>query len=225
MRVLFPSIAAVLTLSAMTLGSALAAVIYPSNNGFESPDLGSGSGAYEYGNMPGWTVSVAAGFVGEAANGSAFSVSGATNGNSDGTTSTVGQAAFLQHGDGTLAVSSITQSVGGFVAGTASIQFSAENRPFAGGFSTLTVFLDGTLIDTVVAPTGSFQDYSSGPIAVTAGSHTIGFAGNENGGDQTVFVDTVSIINTPSVPEPASLVLFGMGAAGLFAVARRRRLA
>src|SRR3989442_1318728 len=64
--------------------------IYPVNDGFEVPDQGSGGGAYSY-NTGGATWSLVGG-AGLAANGSAFGVSGASNGNANGgATSTSGQ--------------------------------------------------------------------------------------------------------------------------------------
>jgi hypothetical protein len=73
------------------------AFIYPTNNGFEQPDLGSGPLSYSYSPIaPGWTFTPQC-CSGIAANGSDFNLAGATNGNNDnGATSTSGQAAFLQ---------------------------------------------------------------------------------------------------------------------------------
>ena len=159
--------------------SAMAATIYPANNGFEVNDLGSGAGAYEYGTVPGWTIS---GNPGEAANGSAFGVTGATNGNSDGTTSTAGQAALFQGGDGTLTGTAITQSVT-IPRGPLTINFAAEERGCCSGTNneSLNVYLDGNLIHTVTSSqlsTGSFTSFSTPATAVlAAGAHTIGFAG------------------------------------------------
>jgi len=67
-------------------------MIYPTNNGFEQPDLGSGCFAYQYSpGSPGWTFYGG----GIAANGSCFDVAGAPNGDNDnGATSTEGQAAL-----------------------------------------------------------------------------------------------------------------------------------
>jgi hypothetical protein len=193
--------------------------IYPVNNGFEINNLGSGSGAYEYGTVPGWTLS---GNPGEAANGSAFGVSGAGLTNHDGTASTAGQAALLQGGDGTIGGVSISQSISGFYTGPATVTFSAENRGCcSGGASTVNVYMDGTLIDSVTPPTNSFQTYTITGLTETRGSHTLSFAGSITGGDQTAFIDTVSLT---SVPEPASVVLFGLGAVGLLVARRRKRL-
>ncbi len=237
MRAALVSVAAVVAFVALTFSPAYGGItLYPANNGFELPNLtGNGGGqgnAYGYANqlggegpltIPGWTFT---GGSGVAANGSAFGVSGAVNGNHDGTMSTYGQAGLLQGGDGTLTGTSISQSVGGFVAGVAVINFSAENRACcSGGSETLNVFLNGALIDTVVAPSGSFQDYSTLAVPVSAGANTIAFAGRTSGGDQTVFIDTVSITNTPSpTPEPASVVVWSVAcAAGLFVIRRRRK--
>jgi hypothetical protein len=99
---------AITLLSTVAFNIASATTIYPTNNGFEQPDLGSGGSAFKYSpSSPGWTFFGSVGGVsgaGIAANDSAFNVAGATNGNNDnGVTSTEGQAAFLQKGDGNLA--------------------------------------------------------------------------------------------------------------------------
>jgi hypothetical protein len=65
-----------------------------SNNGFEVPNQGTGSGAYIY-NPTGASWNFTGG-AGAAANGSAFCVQSATNRNSDGTASAAGQVGFIQ---------------------------------------------------------------------------------------------------------------------------------
>jgi hypothetical protein len=65
-----------LTLTGAVLAVASAATIYPVNNGFEQPDLGSGGLAYQYSpSSPGWTFTPEC-CSGIAANGSDFNLAG-----------------------------------------------------------------------------------------------------------------------------------------------------
>jgi hypothetical protein len=114
---------------AFATSAAHAETVLPSDNGFETPDLGSGGSAYEY-NVPGTSWNFG-GESGIAANGSDFNVVGATNGNQDGmmATSTSGQAGFIQNGDGS------GGSDGSFIeqditlpAGPLSVSFDLESR-------------------------------------------------------------------------------------------------
>ena len=118
---------------------------------------------------------------------------------------------------------SISQAVS-LAAGTAEINFSIEERSCCGsGNETVNVYLDNTLLGNFTpTSTSAFNAESTTPIAVTAGSHTIGFAGIGGTGDTTIFVDSVSITNIP-VPEPGASVLFAMGATGLLGILRLRR--
>jgi hypothetical protein len=177
--------------------SASALTVFPINNGFEQPDLGSGCTAYQYfPSSPGWTFSGPNG-SGIAANGSCFDTAGATNYNyNNGATSTAGQAAFLQGGDGILADGNISQTVT-LTAGNWTLYFSLEGRPFSDGANGINVFLDGVQVGSTLYPAnlGSFNDVSVYLGNLTAGSHTIAFAGNGNilGGDRTTFIDNVAL--------------------------------
>ena len=114
-----------LSITGVALVGASAATINPLNDGFEESNLG--SSAYQYSPpSTSWTYH---GLAGIAANGSAFGVAGATNGNHNGATSTAGQAAFLQMGDGTLGQngSYISQMIS-LAAGSYDLNFSMEGR-------------------------------------------------------------------------------------------------
>ena len=185
------------------------ATIYPSNNGFEVPDMG---GGYNYSpSGAGWTFLSPYGFgafgTGIAANGSAFNVMNAPNGNSDGTTSTIGQAAFFQGGDGTLASGIyFYQTINGFQAGTASVSFLLESRgPYP--MYQLMVTLDDTVLGTFsTISSDAFVPETTISVPVTAGSHTLYFIPNGlNDNNRDGFVDSVSIDNIPTLTYSAQV--------------------
>ncbi len=224
------SIAIALLMPALVVATTAASTIDVANSGFEILDLGSGPTAYEYGiSGPGvgWNFveNGLDGGAGIAANGSNFLVVGAPNGNSDGVTSTVGQAAFIQEGDGTFngphAVA-MNQLLTGFQTGTATVSFLAEGREiinYSQGPVPVDVYLDNTYLGTVTPPINVFTPVTfTAPI--TAGSHTLWFVGHESDqADKTTFIDNVSVVNTP-VPEPSSIVLALLAALAVFAARR-----
>jgi hypothetical protein len=207
---------------------AAASAIYPVNNGFEQPDLGSGPLSYSYGPIaPGWTFTPEC-CSGIAANGSDFNLAGATNGNNDnGATSTSGQAAFLQGGDGTLGATGsawVSQTLM-LPAGSYALNFSLEGRlapgqPFNGAVG-VDIFLNGVQVGGTLFPAnlGSFNDVSVNLGNLTAGSYTIAFAGDDPipGADRTTFVDNVRI----SVPDSGSTFLLMLCSGAALLIMRR----
>jgi hypothetical protein len=173
--------------------TASALTIYPINNGFEDPNLGSGCGAWQYNPAsPGWTFINSSGI---AANGSCFNLAGATNGNNvPQVTSDSGQAALLQGGDGTLGGVSFSQTLT-LPAGDWVLYFSLEGRPCCDGANGVNVFLDGVLVGSTLFPAnlGSFNGASVNLGGLATGSHTIAFAGTIPQGDHTTFVDNVRL--------------------------------
>jgi hypothetical protein len=154
-------------------------VLALSDPGFELPHLGTGSGAYQY-NPSGspWMFNYGAGVAG---NGSDF-----TAGNPDAPQGT--QVGFFQ-GLGT-ASQAVT-----FAAGTYSISVSAAQRG-NGNFSTQTfqVLIDGNVVDTIIPVDTNYDTYTTASFTVTAGVHTITFAGiDPDGQDNTVFLDQVTL--------------------------------
>jgi hypothetical protein len=186
--------------------------LFPGNNGFEVPNQGTGSGAFTYNPTgAGWTFT---GGTGVAANGSAFGVQNATNGNSDGTTSAAGQAGFIQGGDGTLTGSAITQTLSGFTSGVAFVTFSIELRGNNGNNNPIDVKLDGQDLGTYLATsTSSFNTVVTPAVGVTAGSHTLAFIGtNPQGGDNTQFIDNVQVTDVSAGVSVVGTELFVVGA-------------
>jgi hypothetical protein len=219
LRIAIPLLAALAAISPSSVSAGPITII---NSGFEVPDLGSGGNAYGYvgtqfgGSGPisastpgiGWTFSSQGAAI--AANHSDFSVNGAPNGNSDGGTSTVGQAGVIQGGDGTFNSSSsvyIEQLLNGFQGGTATISFLAFGRHLLGP-NTIDVYLDSSLVGSVTPPVSVFTPESF-TVDVASGSHTLRFVGNNHlGGDSSSFIDSVGVANTPT-PQPATVILLG----------------
>jgi sugar lactone lactonase YvrE len=174
--------------------TASALTVYPINNGFEQPDLGSGCFAYQYNPpSPGWTFLNSSGI---AANESCFGVAGATNGNNNNAAiSTSGQAGLLQGGDGTLAGVSFSQTLSVPAAGNWVAYFSLEGRPDNDGANGVNVFFDGAQVGNTLFPAalGSFNGASVNLGNLSAGSHTIAFAGTIPEGDHTTFIDNVRL--------------------------------
>ena len=155
--------------------------------GFETPAVASGAFQYESGGSP-WTFSATNNVqpnpigAGISSNGSGF-----TSGNPNAPQGT--QVAFLQ-GTG-----SITQSVV-FVAGSYVLSFDAAERANKASTQTIEVLVDNQMIATIDPAGTSYASYSTPAFNVTAGPHTIEFLGlNPRGGDNTVFIDSVSASN------------------------------
>ena len=163
------------------------------NFGFETPSLGSGN----YGYTPSgasWTFSMdfnGGNGSGIAANGSAFSNPNAPEGT---------QAAFLQ------SYGSISQTLTGFLPGTNyTITYSAAQRSGAAqnGGESWNVTVDNTVISSNNPGATSYTTYTAS-FTASAAAHTVSFVGTDLvGGDNTVFIDNVSI-NPPlaTIPTP-----------------------
>jgi hypothetical protein len=148
-----------------------------------------------------WTYLAGAG-DGVTGNGSLFTFSQvAPDGN---------QVGFIQGAD-----SSISQAISGWKAGKLyTLTMSVAQRTFGCGvFSSgagcgpqnLEVLLDGVVIGTFTASSGTYTDMSTKPFAASAGSHTLtikglntvpGYAGQDN----TAFIDALRLTSVSNVP-------------------------
>ncbi len=200
------------------------------NAGFESPSLGSGAFAYAYSNTDAqytaqaltddqaaqaiWNFGSGSGISG---NDSAF-----TEGNPNAPEGS--QVAFLQK------TSSFSQTISGFAAGAYTFSFDAAERGNYGGPQDFEVSLDNTLLG-VYGPgllSTSYQSFTTLPVVVDAGSHTLTFTGlnsNPLNQDNTALIDSVSV-SPAAVPEASTTVSLGLlltlGLGGL-AVAKKRK--
>ena len=163
------------------------------NPSFETPAQGSG---YTY-NPTGasWTFTGSSGIQG---NGSAWGGLAAADGT---------QTAFLQSANNSV----ISQTLDFTDTGTFVLVFDSAQRP--GNDQTLAVELDGNTLATYTPPSSTtWTTYATSIVVTAAGDHTIAFEGLNGSGDNSVFIDEVSLIvptpptvATPAAADPASL--------------------
>jgi len=146
---------------------------------FESPLLTGGSSAYRY--SPTGTPWTFLGGAGIQRNGSAWGSDAAPDGS---------QTAFLQ------GVAEISQQVT-LDEGYYVLYFSAAKRDY-GYYNPVYVYLDNKVIWTFLAYDGEFYPSVVAFVSPSAGLHTIRFTSTnyyyeQNGGDNTVFIDAVAV--------------------------------
>jgi PA14 domain len=146
--------------------------------GFEQVQVGSGHFQYRPSGSP-WAFSGGAGIAGNN--------SGFTSGNPPAPQGV--QVAFLQ------ATGSFSQAVAGWAAGTYKLTFrSAQRANHQASRQDFSVQVDGVVVGTFTPSGTSYQSYTTAAFSVAAGAHTITFRGRDSaGGDNTAFVDAVSI--------------------------------
>lgn len=180
--------------------------VYPEDNGFEAQDLGSGFNAYQVfgpvnnpanvkipSKIPNHTPwKFGGGNSGIAANGSGFYLTGAANLDSNGATSTSGQAGYLEFNG-----SSISQSTT-LPTGTYSVTFDYEGRRDYAPANQIAVSIDKTVLFTG-APTdcNNFKRVTTDSIFLAkSGHHELLFRGlgamGDISGDHTTFIDNIS---------------------------------
>jgi hypothetical protein len=162
-------------LDAVSVDVASASASPLANAGFESPALG--AGGYQYNPVDGsWTFT---GTSGIQHNGSAWGAASAPEGQ---------QTAFLQGANAQIA-QTLT-----LAAGTYSVSFAAARRAWQGDAQPVQVTIDGIAVGTPIAPAStSFARYTSATFTVSAGSHTLAFTSTNPDGDNSAFLDAVSV--------------------------------
>ena len=163
------------------------------NFSFETPALGSGNFSYAPGGGS-WTFSESSGGNGSgiAANGSAFGNPNAPQGT---------QTALLQ------AYGIFSQTLTGFVPGTnyTITYLAAQRGTVQNGGESWNVVIDNTVIKTNNPGSNSFTTYNAS-FTASAAMHTLSFVGTDlAGGDNTVFIDNVSI-NPPLLLIPVPVM-------------------
>ena len=173
----------------------------PGDPSFEALGLGVGYNGFAY--DPTGTPWAFAGLAGVSANGSGF-----TSGNPAAPLGT--QVAFLQNGG------TISQVMAGWPAGTYTIGFSAAQRGnYGASAQSVRVLVDGSPVGTFAPAGASYQAFTTASFAVSGGSHTITFQGLNTVGDNTAFIDGVTVkpaaATTAVVPGDPSFEALGLG--------------
>jgi hypothetical protein len=158
--------------------------------GFEAPVLGTGNWLYGVTGSP-WSFS---GTAGISANNSAF-----TSGNPLAPEGL--QVALLQQNG------SFSQSVYGWDAGSYQLSFEAAQRANSGASNEdFQVLVDGAVVGKFTPSGSAYQNYTTAPFPVAAGSHTITFQGLDSGGDDyTAFIDDIKVTALNTLTSPLTL--------------------
>ncbi len=169
--------------SLMSISLAVSAIISPvhaqsvTNNSFEWP---SQNGSCSY-NTPGgtWTFTSSAGIE---ANGSGMTAPNAPDGT---------QTAFLQSNGGYKGT--ISQTISFPTTGTFEVSFQSARRTY-GGQQSFNVAIDGTIVGSFSPTSSTFTQFTTAPFNVTVtGNHVLSFVGTASSGDDTDFIDSVSV--------------------------------
>ena len=178
------------------------------NFGFETPKVGT----YQY-NPSGasWTFTPSSGN-----NGSGITPNGTLFNSSNPNAPEGSQVAFLQ------STSTVAQAISGFVPGAKyAVTFSAAERAgqFQHGGQTWNLKLDNLVLASYApsATATSYVDYTTN-FTATAATHTLSFVGTDLvGGDNTVFLDNVRVMPSPSLaPVQLGLQLMNFPAGNQF---------
>jgi hypothetical protein len=151
----------------------------PQNAGLEAPAV-SGFAYNPAGAL--WTFTAQNGNAGSGiqANGGAFGASAAPEGI---------QTAFLQ------GAGSMTQTLTDVSAGSYAVRFAAAKRAWTGGGQqSFNVYIDGNLAGTFSPASIAFSYFTTNTMVLAAGNHTVSFTGTNVTGDNTGFIDAVSLL-------------------------------
>ena len=199
------------------LASAAAASAAPllTNGSFESPALGATAYVYPGGLSASWNYGGSA-LVNTSVGANAWYGASAPAGYD------LAQFAALQ------GTSTLSQIFNAPSVGAASISWLSGGRPDFGSYAgdqTYDVLLNGNLLGSYFTTSGQAFASLFANGSLLAGANTLSFVGTDlsRGGDQTAFIDNVSVTALTAAPEPITFSLFGAGLVGLVAMRRRKK--
>ena len=158
----------------------------PTNGNFETPNIGTGNGAYQY--KPAGASWLMSGGAGIAGNGSAFNNGTAPEGT---------QVGLVQK------TASFSNTITFAASGNYNLSFYSAYRNANAGVNNLNIYLDGTLLTNNFIPTsyagqgvgiGGYLSYTTTVFNVTAGTHMFYIQGLNMGGDPSS-VDRTSFLD------------------------------
>jgi hypothetical protein len=89
---------------------------------------------------------------------------------------------------------SVTQTLTNIPAATYSVTFLAAKRQGYAGTQSLNVLIDGVSRGTFTPASTAFTPFTTSTVALATGNHTIAIVGTNTSGDNTDFIDSVSLL-------------------------------
>jgi hypothetical protein len=77
------------------------------------------------------------------------------------------------------------------------MSFKAAKRTSFGGTQSFDIYFDNQVIGSYQPESGSFETFRTDAFETSGGKHTIKFAATTTQGDNTAFIDDVSITSLP----------------------------
>lgn len=190
------------------LGSAGATQLI-TNGDFAAPSVGGGWGLYSNGGVPGWT-----------SNNNEIEIDYYT---AVGMNSCISAPACQSMETNGNQPDAISQTVAGLAPGKSyTLSWEYGNRPGANGTESMNVLLNNTVVATNSDDGSGNWDANTYHFVPTASSYLLTFAGQPGTGYASYGNEVTDVSLIAAVPEPSSLILLAVAAAGLIGAMWRR---